>query len=188
MPKRKEPSPRVLRRLIDYCPETGRMTWKERPVWMFKSKLRSSAANAKSWNHKHAGKMAFKATVAAGYRSGKVCDITTTAHRVAWAIYFGTWPDGEIDHINGIRADNRISNLRDVAGGENRLNMKRNRRNTSGTSGVSWFPRTRKWHAKIKYRNKQIHLGYFSDLADAVSARKAAEKKYGFHPNHGRTG
>jgi len=58
--------------------------------------------------------------------------------------------------------------------------------NTSGVTGVYWNKRDRKWQAMIKVNNKQIHLGYFEGKTEAITARKIAEIKYGFHPNHGK--
>ena len=69
------------------------------------------------------------------------------AHRVAWAIHHGSWPDGEIDHINGVRDDNRIENLRCVSRHENKKNTAIPSHNTSGVVGVTWHKPSRKWRA-----------------------------------------
>ncbi|MDA6380520.1 HNH endonuclease signature motif containing protein [Escherichia coli] len=60
------------------------------------------------------------------------------AHRLAWLIVYGTMPDGFIDHINRVRTDNRISNLRLVTHSENMQNRKIQKNNKSGYRGVSW--------------------------------------------------
>ena len=70
--------------------------------------------------------------VAGGINQNGYCAIvcmgrTVQAHRIAWALAFNVWPDGEIDHINGDRSDNRLSNLRDVSLGENLRNQKHNK-------------------------------------------------------------
>jgi hypothetical protein len=57
--------------------------------------------------------------------------------------------------------------------------------NSSGYTGVYWYRATEKWGATIKFNHKSLHLGFFIDISDAISARKAAEIQYGFHPNHG---
>jgi hypothetical protein len=108
------------------------------------------------------------------------------AHRVAWLLQTGSWPKGFIDHINGVRDDNRIENLRDVSSRENQMNSKMNSRNTSGVVGVVWRWKTKTWEASIKVFGKRIHLGNYADISHAAAARKSAEKEHGFHPNHGR--
>jgi hypothetical protein len=108
------------------------------------------------------------------------------AHRLAWRLFHGEWPDGEIDHINGVRSDNRIENLRVTSRVENMRNQKRHNTNTSGTAGVCWHKKAKKWVAMIKVNNKLLYLGLHADKADAISARKAAEVQHGFHSNHGR--
>ena len=107
------------------------------------------------------------------------------AHRVIWALVYGAWPVNQIDHVDGNGLNNRIENLRDVAPGENAKNRKRYDRNSSGVSGVSW--RSNKWIARIRVNGSLIHLGSFAEFSDAVAARKTAEVKYGFHPNHGQS-
>ena len=82
------------------------------------------------------------------------------------------------DHINGDRRDNRLSNLRKCTQGENNINKKLNIRNTTGVPGVVWNKRQDKWHARIRYQNREIHLGDFKDIEDAIKARKEAEIKY----------
>jgi len=111
---------------------------------------------------------------------------TYTAHRLAWLYVYGSFPIGQIDHINHIRNDNRIINLRDVPAKSNYLNRTRQSNNTSGCNGVSWFKPTKRWTAKIGVRGKSIRLGYFTKKEDAIKSRKEAEIKYGFHDNHGQ--
>lgn len=106
-------------------------------------------------------------------------------HRVIWLMVYGEWP-GEVDHINGDASDNRLVNLRDVTHEENGRNQRLRSNNQSGALGVCWHKGSRKWRAVIVVNNKQIHIGMFADKVDAMAARKSAEKKYGFHNNHGR--
>jgi len=96
------------------------------------------------------------------------------------------WPQDEIDHINGIRTDNRLVNLRSVTHRENQKNIKRSTCNTSGRVGVRWEGHRSKWRSAIKVDGREKHLGSFDSFAEASAARKAAEIKYGFHKNHGR--
>ena len=106
-------------------------------------------------------------------------------HRLIWLYHYGYLPK-EIDHINGIRTDNRIENLREVTTQENARNQKRSSINTSGIIGVSYFNPNKCWIAYITINYKHIHLGYFKNKEDAILARKEAEVEYKFHQNHGR--
>lgn len=175
--------PTVLRKLLRYEPETGKLFWRERTPDMF-PKGRTSPDY---WNSKFAGKEAFTSTAATGYRQSTIYDYPYLAHRVIWAIVHGEWPKEQIDHINGVREDNRLDNLRAVTPQENNRNTKRCSRNTSGATGVSWHPGTSKWRASIYVSGKHISLGLHRCVTAAITARKSAEKKYGFHENHGRT-
>lgn len=109
----------------------------------------------------------------------------TYAHRIAWAMVFGYWPEG-LDHQDGNGLNNRIGNLREATGRDNGQNRSRSTNNTSGTTGVLWLKNCKKWRAGIKVDNKYRSLGSFLNFEDAVRARKAAEVEYGFHKNHDR--
>jgi hypothetical protein len=105
---------------------------------------------------------------------------------VAFAIYYGRWPDGQLDHINGDRRDNRIANLREVSNAENSRNAGRRRDNTSGVVGVSsTSSRLNPWRAYIKIGDRVRHLGRFPSIKTAADARRAAERQHGYHENHG---
>ena len=165
-------TPFELRKLIEYDPDTGLLKWKPRE-------------NNASFNSKHAGKPAF-AQLSDGYLTGRLGGKNFKAHRIAWAVNQGEWPLGQIDHINGIRSDNRLSNLRVVSNSENGKNQKSRSSNRSGEPCVNWFARDQKWWVKITANGHQKHIGYFDRLEEAVSARNAAWKEHGFHENHGR--
>lgn len=106
-------------------------------------------------------------------------------HQVIWWFNQGYWST-EIDHINGVRWDNRIENLREVTRLDNTRNACRRKDNKSGVTGVVWHKAANKWLAQIRVLGQNIYLGLFIDLEEAVSTRRTAEVKYGFHPNHGR--
>lgn len=109
------------------------------------------------------------------------------SHRLAWLYVYGEFPIHEIDHTNGKRDDNRIVNLRAVTSSENSKNSKIRSTNTSGITGVSWCKNSNKWMVQISDNKKQINLGRFSDKFEAICARKSAENRLGYHPNHGLT-
>lgn len=157
-----------LKRRISYDPETG----------IFKRNIDTSW-HAKKGNVIHSPEKD-------GYLRVGVCGYRYRAHRLAWFYHYGEWPEGEIDHINGIRYDNRISNLRVVSRSDNRMNCAKSSKNTSGFIGVTWDKSKSKWQASIQVGGKQIHIGRFVDINDAAEARRLAEIKYNFHENHGR--
>ena len=95
-------------------------------------------------------------------------------------------PGEEIDHINHVRDDNRLFNLRKVLKPENNKNLAISKANTSGVTGVCFVGSRNRWCAYIYVNSKRILVGYFKELSDAAEARKAAEVKYGFHENHGK--
>lgn len=171
------PSQEVLRQLLRYEPSTGKLFWKERTGG-------KSEKHTKTWNSRNAGTEAFPTIHKQGYRKGTLLGVTVLAHRVAWAIQTGVWPDEQVDHINGMKSDNRWENLRQVTNSENCRNMPIPKHNTSGVLGV--YTEGKGWKAAIQVGGKNIHLGCFRSLSDAAQARKEAENKYGYHANHGR--
>jgi hypothetical protein len=185
------PPAETLRQLLDYDPATGRLTWKERPVSMFaptkfREGIRSAGWAQRAWNTRYAGKPAFNCPHGSGHLCGSLGADGFAAHRVAWTIYYGRPPVGGIDHINGDGTDNRIENLREASNLENSRNQGVRFDSTTGHTGVCWHKARSKWVAQIGVAGRTIHLGLFNNKADAVAARKAAEQKHGFHPNHGQ--
>lgn len=84
-----------------------------------------------------------------------------------------------VDHKNGVKNDNRLSNLRICTRKENARNSKiKSINNKSGYKGVSWDTNRKKWQASIKVDYKSIGLGRFNNLRDAVVAYNIASKKY----------
>lgn len=155
------------KQLFNYCPMTGKL---------FNKVSRSTAMIGQEAGSKNDR----------GYCNVSVDGKNYLVHRVIWLMVYGTWPDDQIDHVNGIRDDNRLCNLRAVGQIENMRNRKTPKSNSSGTMGVHWNKRESCWRARIKVNGNLIELGHFKEKAEAIAARKAAELELGFHPNHGR--
>ena len=102
-------------------------------------------------------------------------------HRLAWFYIHGVWPKDQIDHINQIKNDNRIINLREVSNSENQQNTSFRKNNFSGYKGICWHKASNKWLAKITLNKKIFHLGIFTSLNDAIAARKHAEEQLHTH-------
>lgn len=155
-----------LREILDYDPLSGGFTWRVSVGGV----MRGSRAGC------HDGQ---------GYIHIAIRRRKYKAHRLAWLHVHGGWPPYQIDHINGHRDDNRLSNLRLATGSQNNWNAKRRRDNTSGVKGVSWDARSGNWQAQIMINGKGKHLGFFSTKEQAASARLFAERK--FHGEYART-
>lgn len=174
--------------LLECDLSTGKMTWKSRNESHFSGSVKRSAKHtANRWNSHYSGKPAFAAADnRTGHLVGAINKIHLFAHRVVYAMHNKEWPKHSIDHINGVTSDNRINNLRDVPHKTNLRNQSKRTTNTSGITGVIFYKRDKNWQASITVDGKKIHLGYFSDIESAASARKSAEELHGFHKNHGR--
>lgn len=153
-------SQKALKELLHYDPETGEFTW-----------LVSRGRKAKAGST--AGSLDRHEYQVIGVQ-GKLY----LAHRLAWLYAHGEFPPNDLDHINRVRADNRLQNLRLATRAENMQNISIPSSNTSGHVGVSWYKRGQKWQASITVNYKRIGLGCFPNIEDAIAARKAAEKTY----------
>lgn len=102
------------------------------------------------------------------------------AHRLAWLLHYGKWPDHVIDHINGDRADNRISNLRDVSQSVNTQNQRKahSKNKTSGLLGVSWDKARAKWIARVVLHGKVLFSKGFDSAEDAHQAYVNAKREF----------
>lgn len=165
--------PEILQEKFEYDPETGKIYKR------FGDQTYSVL-----------GGEAFKSVDRKGYLFGKLNRRKYFAHRVAWAMYHGEWPQGQIDHINGDRQDNRIENLRVVSNLENCRNLgrkpARNPEFDSGVNGVHWNKQNSKWMVRLRTKGKWLYFGCYTDLDEAIAVRRRAEVAHGFHPNHGR--
>lgn len=116
-----------------------------------------------------------------GYGQVKIDGLCLRAHRVAWCLFYGAWPAAEIDHINGIRNDNRIINLRETTSAQNKQNIRgAHRDNKSGHLGVCYRHKRNLWTAQIKAEGRIRHLGFFSTPEAASEAYLSAKAR--LHP------
>ena len=115
-----------------------------------------------------------------GYRKIGLFGLYFSEHRLAWFYHYGEWPKNYIDHINGLKADNRIGNLRDVTkkqNGENRHSLS----GKSGVRGVCWASKQGAWKAYVRHDSKLYQFGFFKEKSDAEAAAKAARDKFFTH-------
>ena len=179
MAKKPIHSPDELRQLLRCNPETGKLWWKAREAHWFEDGVFPAAVKARAWNKRFAGREGFVGDNGKGYRFSNICGQKYYAHRVIWALVFGPWPLHEIDHINGVRDDNRIENLREATTAENGRNKGISRMNSSGFKGVSLFKATGRWEAYISPGgSKKKHLGFFATRDEAAAAYAAAAAEY----------
>lgn len=183
MAKTELPSPEVLRQLLRYEPETGKLFWKERGIEWFEGAV---GYYQRRWNTRYAGKPALDSRANQfGHLGGTIFNRSVHTHRVIWAITHGEWPEGDIDHINGDPKDNRIANLRSVSRKENARNRAVSSRSKSGHIGVS--PSGNGWAVNMRADGKSTRIGKFGCITAAIVARRKMSMDAGFHENHGRT-
>jgi len=148
----------ALQKCLSYCPDTGILTWRVR---------RSSnvpAGSVAGTNHRE--RLSF-------WLDGQ----RYMVHRAVWAIFYGEWPDGEIDHINCNAKDNRIVNLRVVSKIQNQRNKRPSKVNTTGFKGVYFNKRDEKYYAEITTNGTRTFLGAFAVATQAHEAYKSAAKE-----------
>ena len=150
----------TVRKLLDYDPETGVFRW------------RTSGRGRKG-----SGSVAGCAKHYRGYASVHVLGKSYASHRLAWLYVYGEWPSDEIDHINTIKDDNRIVNLRIASRSQNKANCKAKCNNLTGFKGVH-LDKFGKFQAKITLNNRQRHLGRFDTAEEAHAAYCAAAEKH----------
>ena len=176
------PSPEVLRQLLRYEPDTGKLFWKERgPEW-FKSETNSDRHSSNKWNSRFADRQAFTSKNKNGYFHGSINYKTLLAHRVIFAMCHGEWPEcgAVVDHINMDKEDNRICNLRLATISQNGANAGARKRNSSGYKGVSWHKGAMRWTARISFGGEDKYLGLFDCPEEAHDAyRRASREMHG---------
>lgn len=150
-----------------YDPETGKLFWK---VSRGRIKIGDEAG---SLTH--------------GYLEIGLYGSSYKVHRIIAKMFFDEFDESLlIDHQNGIKNDNRLSNLRMVSNQENLKNQGFRSNNKSGYVGICWYERYGMWKVQTMVNGKQIYGGRYLDINDAIKARDELYKKHGFHPNHGR--
>jgi len=147
-----------LRRLVNYDPMTGAFTWKV-STWRVRAGDKCGCSNDQ------------------GYLVITILRHQYTAHRLAWVYIYGSFPQDEIDHIDGNRLNNRLTNLRDVSHSTNMQNRRSARSdNACGLLGAHFYKRNKinPWCSQIGIREsgrrRRKHLGYFptAELASAA--------------------
>ena len=122
-----------------------------------------------------------------GYLDVQVHGRSYPAHRIVMLMCYGFYGEGlDVDHINHVRNDNRLVNLRFVTRGENQRNQSLSSKNTSGVTGVHFAKANKKYVAQIQVDRKVMHLGMFDTLEEAAAARAEANLKFNFNNNHGK--
>lgn len=173
------PTPELLRKLLYYQPDTGRLFWKPRAPEMFSNLQKGgSVAAADRFNSRFAGKETFLSGCRGGYLHGTVCYRILLAHRVIWAMQTGRWPQCQVDHVNNCRSDNRWPNLREATVSENACNRKSRAKSTSDYLGVCWDKSRGKWMAGIRIGGRKKLLGRFPSEVEAAKAYDAAAAKF----------
>ena len=120
-----------------------------------------------------------------GYGQINVFGKVWKEHRLVWLWVHGEFPDKQIDHINHDRRDNRPENLRLADNMENHRNRPMQNSNKSGFVGVWHNKRCNRFFAYINVNGKRIRLGTFRTIEEAIAVRSQANKRYGYHENHG---
>jgi hypothetical protein len=172
----KLPTQEYLKECFDYNPETGKLYWKERPLQHFSKISQYKGTNKRLCGKEINSKMKF------GYLQVKLDSVNYRLHRIIWKWYYGEDPIDLIDHVNGIRDDNRICNLREATHFENNRNLSvLQKNNTSGYTGVSLskeIARKNKWIAYIMVDGKVKNLGSYATKEEAISVRRKAAIEY----------
>lgn len=148
-----------LLELLEYTPETGIFVWKK----TFSNAKQGQEAGWVVWNK---------------YKKIAIDSKEYMAHRLAWFYINKEWPKEDLDHIDGNRQNNTISNLREASRSQNLQNKRKQSNNSSGFIGVSYNKKLNKWDARLCVFGKQICLGLFRTAEEASKAYEDASSKY----------
>ena len=152
-----------LKEVLSYDKHTGEFTWIKKPYPNFPIKIGTVAGTING----------------RGYVRIRVYGKDYQAHRLVWLYIFGKWPDKNIDHINRIKTDNRLINLRDVDQYVNVKNSGLGSNNKTGIKGVYFDKSRKKWAVQITINKLVRSLGRFDDFFEACCARKRGEIGFG---------
>ena len=162
-----------LRKILNYDPETGIFKWKARTLDVG---LQKSKKSLNKFNSIYAG-MECGYLNSNGYLRVVIGGKDYRLHRVAWALYYNYIPN-VIDHINRIKVDNRIENLRDINHQLNNLNSNKRKGLTSKYKGVYKHKLSGKWNCQCMVNGKKIHVGVFDTEYQAHEAYVIEMKKH----------
>jgi hypothetical protein len=149
-----------LLEILDYNSDSGTFIWKISPKRGMPS---GSVAGSNRWD---------------GYVAIFINRRSYYAHVLAWFYVHGEWPSGELDHINQVKSDNRIANLRVVTKSQNCQNRPIRIDNKSGHVGVYWYAAANKWRAQISVNGIKKYLGSFVKKQEAINAYVSARNIY----------
>ena len=156
-----------VRSVLNYNSATGAIWHKPRPI------RPENIRHDKIWNARYTAEVARKCKPGS-YLAVRLNGASYRAHRLAWLMYYGEWPDSLIDHINGITHDNRIANLRAAKHSENIMNSCMRADNSSGFKGVDYMSSKAAWRARIGINGRNIFLGTYPSPEEAYVAYCAA--------------
>ena len=150
-----------LKEYLSYDPESGAFTWIKSPCYHIKNGRIANSRDKK------------------GYIQIMLKGRYFLAHRLAWLFYYGLMPKDCIDHINGVKFDNRICNLREATNAQNVQNVtKPSRANKTGYLGVSWDNTNKKFKAVISVNGRHKHIGRFTSAEEAYEAYLTKKREY----------
>jgi hypothetical protein len=179
----------IIQESITYDPSTGKLFWRSsRPSYHFKTKSTERRWYTLFAGNEISGQCEYGSVT---YINVRINGTKHKAHRVAWFLHYGVWPEGDIDHWDGDGLNNRIANLRDVPRQINSHNASISKNNNSGVNGVNFRKDNGKWVARgntvIEGEFVREYLGQFDSLEDAKKARKDWEDSQGnFTERHGK--